>query len=65
MKDFAKPFAGLVFAIVLAACSQQAGNDATSATAPTETADEFVERVNAEYKEWWRERNDLRRWRSA
>ncbi len=31
--------------------------DVTDSAAPIETADEFVARVNAEYKDWWRELN--------
>jgi len=54
MKDFAKLFAGALLAIVLAACSQQAEEEAATA-APTETAEEFVARVNEELKELSRE----------
>ena len=50
MKDFTKLFAGSVLAIVLAACSQQAPEEAAE-VAPTETADEFVARVNEELVE--------------
>jgi len=50
MKDFRKLFAGSVLAIVLAACSQQAPDEATDA-GPTESADEFVARVNEELVE--------------
>ena len=56
MKDLTKLFAGSVLAIVLAACSQQAPEQAAEA-APTETAEEFVARVNVEFKDYWRELN--------
>jgi peptidyl-dipeptidase A len=56
MKKFANLLAGITLALVLAACSQQAA-DETTAVAPTETADEFVARVNDEFKEYWRELN--------
>jgi peptidyl-dipeptidase A len=55
MKDFAKLFAGALLAIVLAACSQQAEEEAAVAAAPTETADEFVARINDELSELSRE----------
>jgi peptidyl-dipeptidase A len=46
---------------MLGACSEQAnvGDDGGvgGPSRPTETADEFVDRVNAEYKEYWRELN--------
>ena len=41
---------------VLAACSQHAPEGAVS-SAPAESAEEFVARVNAEYKDYWRELN--------
>jgi len=50
MKDFTKLFAGSVLAIVLAACSQQTPDEAADA-GPTESADEFVARVNEELVE--------------
>ena len=56
MKKFANLLAGMTLALVLAACSQQAADETTPA-APTETADEFVARVNDEFKEYWRELN--------
>ena len=56
MKDLAKLFAGLVLAVTLVACSEQPDGEADAVTA-TETADEFVARVNDEYKDWWRELN--------
>ena len=50
---------GCLSLALLAACS--GGNndvaDAADVAASTETADEFVARVNAEYKDWWRELN--------
>ncbi len=55
MKVLLRLFAGFVFTIVIAACSQQASEDAAEA-APMETADEFVARVNQELKELGRER---------
>jgi len=59
MKNHLKLFAGIVLTLVLVACSQKTGEEAiaTSDAAPTETADEFVARVNAEYKDYWRELN--------
>jgi len=56
MKVLAKLSAGLALAFVLAACSQQSTEEAV-ADGPIESADEFVARVNDEYKEWWRELN--------
>ena len=44
-------------AAITAGCSQHGGGDHTTAAAPTETAQEFVDRVNAEYRDWWRELN--------
>ncbi len=41
--------------VILGACSEQANVGGPSG--PTETADEFIDRVNAEYKEYWRELN--------
>ena len=62
MKYLAKPFAGVLLAVLLTACSERpAGEPATSesteAAATVETAEEFVARVNDEYKDWWRELN--------
>jgi len=45
----------LSLAFILAACSQQPGDNASVATAPTETADEFVARINDELAELSRE----------
>jgi peptidyl-dipeptidase A len=56
MKNIAKLFAGCVLAIALAACTQQATDEVADAAA-AETADEFIARVNAEYKDYWRELN--------
>jgi len=56
MKNYLQLLASLVFATGLAACSQQAPDEAVS-SAPTESAEEFVARVNAEYKDYWRELN--------
>ena len=56
MKTIAKLFAGGLLAIVLVACSQQASDQAVDAAA-TETADEFVARVNEELRELRRELN--------
>ena len=56
MKNIAQLFAGALLAIVLAACSQQASDEATeTAAAPAETAEEFVARVNEELEELNRE----------
>lgn len=54
MNNFAKLLAGSLLAIVLAACSQQAPEQ-TADAAPTETAEEFVARVNEELRELGRE----------
>jgi len=54
MKHLLKSFAGVLLVITLAACSQQAPDEAVSA-APTETAEEFVARVNEELRELGRE----------
>jgi len=54
MKTIAKLFAGGLLAIVLVACSQQASDQAVDAAA-TETAEEFVARVNEELRELRRE----------
>ena len=47
----------LALAAFVSACSPSDNAGDTTATAPTETAEEFVDRVNAEYKDWWRELN--------
>jgi peptidyl-dipeptidase A len=47
MKRLAGIFAGTLLVAVMGACSQQATDDVT-VTAPTETAEEFVARANAE-----------------
>ena len=56
MKDFLKLFAGGLLAIFIAACSQQAQDD-VAAAAPTETAEEFVARVDEDFRGYWRELN--------
>ncbi len=56
MKDFLKMFAGSMLVITLAACSQQAQDDDATAT-PTETAEEFVARVDEDFRGYWRELN--------
>ncbi len=54
MKNLAKPLAGFVLAAILAACTQQAAEEGATAPA-TETAQEFVARVNDELFEFARE----------
>jgi peptidyl-dipeptidase A len=54
MNDVSKLLAGSLLAILLAACSQQA-TEQTADTPPTETAEEFVARVNEELRELRRE----------
>jgi peptidyl-dipeptidase A len=54
MKHLTKLFASAVFALTIAACSQQGAEEASNVT-PTETADEFIARVNEEVKELSRE----------
>ncbi len=55
MKYFVKLFASIALAVFLAACSQEAGQETAADAAPTETADEFVARANAELTELGRE----------
>jgi hypothetical protein len=50
MNNYLKLFAGLALAASLAACSQQAPEDAVI-SAPAESAEEFVARVNEELEE--------------
>jgi len=50
MKNYLQLFVGLALAASLAACSQQAQEEPVS-SAPTESAEEFVDRVNDELKE--------------
>ena len=59
MKDLAKLLAGTALAFLFAACTPPADDAASEAgpAAPAETADEFVARINAEYRDWWREIN--------
>jgi peptidyl-dipeptidase A len=47
----------IAVAAVMSGCSQHGGDSHSKAAAPTETAEEFVDRINAESKVWWRERN--------
>ncbi len=54
MKTLATVLAGCVLAITLTACSEQAGEEASSA-APAESAEEFVARVNEELRDLGRE----------
>ncbi|MGI9201071.1 MAG: M2 family metallopeptidase [Woeseiaceae bacterium] len=45
-------------AAIMIGCSQHDGSGSyTMGAAPTETAEEFIDRVNAEYRDWWRELN--------
>jgi peptidyl-dipeptidase A len=56
MKNFAKLFAGVSFAIALVACTEQAPDESAAVdAAPAESAEEFVARVNDELKELRRE----------
>ena len=54
MKTLVKLCAGIVLVTLIAACSQQSTEEPTAA-APTETAEEFVTRANAELKDLGRE----------
>ncbi len=47
----------IAFAFVASACSPDSDDGSVTSSAPTETAEEFVDRINAEYKDWWREIN--------
>jgi peptidyl-dipeptidase A len=49
MKTFARTLAGALLVTIVGACSQQS-TDEVVVTAPTETAEEFVDRANAELK---------------
>ncbi len=53
MKNLARIFAGALLLTMIAACSRQ--DDDAAATAPTETAEEFIARANAELGELSRE----------
>jgi len=53
MKNLARIFAGALLLTMIAACSRQ--DDDATATAPTETAEEFITRANAELDELSRE----------
>ena len=56
MNYYVKTFAGIALVLLLAACGQQAPEETAAETAaPTETAEEFVARVNEELKELGRE----------
>ena len=57
MRDIAKLFAGILLAMNLAACSQQAADEPDVAAAPAETAAEFVARFNDELDDYLRELN--------
>jgi peptidyl-dipeptidase A len=54
-----KIFVLIATAALMTACGQSAdvGGASTPTSAPTETAEEFVARINAEYEVWWRELN--------
>jgi peptidyl-dipeptidase A len=52
-----KIFAILALALLAGACSPSNDAGDMGASAPTETAEEFIARVNDEYKDWWRELN--------
>jgi peptidyl-dipeptidase A len=54
MKILTRTFAVILLVTLVGACSQQ-GTDETVATAPTETAEEFVARANTELEELGRE----------
>ena len=54
MKIIVKTIAGLLLVLAIGACSQQAAEEA-AVVAPTETAEEFVARANAELSELNRE----------
>ncbi len=47
----------LALAMLASACSQNNETGDTAASAPTESAEAFIARVNDEYKDWWRELN--------
>ena len=47
----------IAVAALTSACSQHGDGDHTTTAAPTETAQEFIDRINAEYADWWRELN--------
>jgi len=55
MKYFVKIIASITLAILLTACSQEASQEPAAEAAPTETAEEFVARANAELNELGRE----------
>ena len=55
MNNLVKILAGITLASLLAACSQEAADTPIAVEAPTETAEEFVARVNDELRELIRE----------
>lgn len=55
MNHFVKTLASLSLALFVAACSQDVEQEPTTGAAPTETAEEFVARANAELKELGKE----------
>ena len=61
MRDFAKLLAGMLLTVVLGACSQPVDERTIAApaqlAASTESAEEFVARISAEFKDWVRELN--------
>jgi peptidyl-dipeptidase A len=50
-----KLFILIAIASLLGACSQS--EQASESSAPDETAQQFIDRVNDEYRDWWRELN--------
>ncbi len=54
MKNLARNLAGVMLVVFLGACSEQATEE-VAVTAPTESAEEFIARANAELKELSRE----------
>jgi len=51
MKNLARIFAGALLVTLIGACTQQASEELAVTAPPTETAEEFVARANAEVKE--------------
>lgn len=47
----------LALVAFVSACAPSANAEDTAAAAPTETAAEFVDRINDEFRDWWRELN--------
>jgi len=52
-----KLFVVFLSLIAVAACDKPQTETDTAVSAPTESAEEFVARVNVEFKEYWRELN--------